>query len=77
VRQGHGTAIYVESGHAGMDYGPNLEHRLEAGPDDFVFVGADVPHRPFNLSDTDPVHCIVARSDPNEQESVVPLPHLA
>jgi hypothetical protein len=35
-----------------------------------------VPHRPFNLSDTDPVHYIVARSDPNEEESVVP-PHLA
>jgi uncharacterized RmlC-like cupin family protein len=77
MHEGHETAIYVERGHAGMDYGPSLEHRLEAGPGDFVFVGADVPHRPFNLSDTEPVHYIVARSDPNEQESVVPLPHLA
>jgi uncharacterized RmlC-like cupin family protein len=77
LHEGHETAIYVESGHAAMDYGPNLEHRLEAGPGDFLFVGADVPHRPFNLSDTEPVHYIVARSDPHEQESVVLLPHLA
>jgi len=58
-------------------YGPSLEHRLEAGPGDFAFAGADVPHRPFNLSETEPVHYIAARSDPIEQKSVVPFPHVA
>ena len=30
------------------------------------------PHQPFNLSQTDWAEAIVARTDPNEQESVVP-----
>jgi hypothetical protein len=38
---------------------------------DFVFIPPDVPHRPFNLSDTEPAIAIVARNDPNEQEHVV------
>jgi uncharacterized RmlC-like cupin family protein len=77
LHEGHETAIYVLEGRAGMDYGPALENRLEAGPGDFVFVGAGVPHRPFNLSESEPVRYLVARSDPTEEESVVLLPHLA
>jgi uncharacterized RmlC-like cupin family protein len=70
---GHETAIYVLRGRAGMDYGERLEHRIEAGPGDFVYVAAGVPHRPFNLSDTEPVEYVVARTDPHEEESVVLL----
>jgi uncharacterized RmlC-like cupin family protein len=76
LHEGHESAIYVLEGHAGMDYGNSLEHRLEAGPGDFVFVPAGVPHRPFNLSETEPVRYVVARTDPDEDESVVLLPHL-
>ena len=36
-----------------------------------IFVPADVPHQPFNLSDTEPAIAIVARSDPNEQEHTI------
>jgi uncharacterized RmlC-like cupin family protein len=42
----------------------------EAG--DFIFIPANVPHQPVNLSDTEPAQAIVARNDPNEQESVEP-----
>jgi uncharacterized RmlC-like cupin family protein len=35
-----------------------------------------VPHLPYNRSQTNPVTAIVARTDPNEQESVVMLPEL-
>jgi uncharacterized RmlC-like cupin family protein len=76
LHEGHETAIYVLEGRAGMDYGDALEHRLEAGPGDFVFIGAGVPHRPFNLSETEPVRYVAARTDPHEDESVVLLPHL-
>jgi uncharacterized RmlC-like cupin family protein len=34
-----------------------------------------VPHLPANLT-TDPLEVVVARTDPNEQESVVTLPEL-
>jgi len=43
----------------------------EAG--DFLYIPADLPHKPINLSDTDEAVAIVARTDPNEQESVEPV----
>jgi uncharacterized RmlC-like cupin family protein len=36
-----------------------------------LFIPADVPHPPRNLSDTQPARAIVARNNANEQESVV------
>ncbi len=41
----------------------------EAG--DFIFISADVPHKPTNLSETEPAIAIVARNDPREQEHVI------
>jgi len=35
---------------------------------------ADVPHLPYNLSDIDYCVAIVARTNPDEQESVVLMP---
>ena len=46
---------------------PGVSHR--AG--DFLYIPADVPHQPRNLSTTEPAIAIVARTDANEQESVV------
>jgi len=37
---------------------------------DFLYIPADLPHKPINLSDTEAAEAIVARTDPNEQESV-------
>ena len=71
---GHETAIYVLSGEAGMWYGEKLEDHLVAQTGDFVYVPADIPHLPYNLSDVDYCVAIVARTDPNEQESVVLMP---
>jgi uncharacterized RmlC-like cupin family protein len=71
---GHETAIYVLSGEAGMWYGEKLEDHLVARAGDFVYVPADVPHLPYNLSDVDYCVAIVARTDPDEQESVVLMP---
>ena len=71
---GHETAIYVLSGEAGMWYGEKFEDHLVARTGDFVYVPADIPHLPYNLSDIEYCVAIVARSDPNEQESIVLLP---
>jgi uncharacterized RmlC-like cupin family protein len=30
-----------------------------------------VPHLPYNLSETEPCTAVLARTDPNEQESVI------
>ncbi len=57
-------------------YGPRLEKSVINEAGDFMFIPPDVPHQPINLSETEAAQAIVARNDPNEQESVVLLPHL-
>lgn len=74
--ESHETAIYVLSGESGMYYGERLENYMEARAGDFVYIPANVPHLPFNLSPTEPCQAIISRTDPNEQESVVLLPEL-
>src|SRR5579863_6481807 len=72
----HETAIYVLSGESAMDYGERLERRLTARAGEFLYIPANMPHRPFNTSLTEPCVALIARTDPNEQESVVLLPEL-
>ena len=74
--EAHETAIYVLSGEAAMCYGENLEEHMITRAGDFVYIPANVPHLPYNLSETEPCTAVIARTDPNEQESVVLLPHL-
>lgn len=74
--QAHETAIYTLSGETGMYYGERLEHHLVARTGDFVYIPANVPHQPYNMSDSTECVAVVARTDPNEQESVVLLPEL-
>jgi uncharacterized RmlC-like cupin family protein len=68
-RWSHETAIYMLEGVAEFLRGPNLEFkdRVEAG--DYVYIPAGVPHN----SITPPTNrrALIARTDPNEQESVV------
>jgi uncharacterized RmlC-like cupin family protein len=42
---------------------------------DFIYIPAGVPHLPVN-SGKEPAFGVVARTDPNEQESVELLPEL-
>ena len=72
LHQGYETAIYLLSGRVRTRYGPNLAQETINEAGDFIFIPADVPHQPINLSDSEPAQAIVARNDPNEQESVVP-----
>jgi uncharacterized RmlC-like cupin family protein len=57
-------------------YRERLEEHLSAEAGDFVYIPAGVPHLPYNLSATESCVALVARTDPNEQESVVLLPEL-
>jgi uncharacterized RmlC-like cupin family protein len=70
--EGHETAILVLEGAAEMRHGPNLElvMRMEAG--DFVYIPPGAPHQPYNPTET-VCRGVIARTDPNEQESVVLL----
>ena len=74
--ESHETAIHVLSGVSGCFWGERLEHHVIASAGEFVYIAADVPHLPYNRSQTEPVTALIARTDPNEQESVVLLPEL-
>jgi len=74
--EGHETAIYVLSGEGRMWWGERLEHHLVTPAGAFVYIPANVPHLPYNASATEPCVAVIARTDPNEQESVVLLPDL-
>lgn len=68
---GYETVIYIIEGKAETRYGQNLEHSSINEAGDFLFIPPNLPHQPINLSDTEQVIAVVARNDPNEQESVV------
>lgn len=70
----HETAIYALSGVSCLYYGENLEHHMQINPGDFLYIPADMPHLPYNPSPTETCVALIARTDPNEQESVVLLP---
>lgn len=74
--EAHETAIYVLSGVSCMWYGEKLEQHMQVAAGDFVYIPADMPHLPYNPSTTENCVAVIARTDPNEQESVVLLPHV-
>ena len=74
IHRGYETAVYLLQGEVETRYGPGLSKSVVNRAGDFIFIPADVPHQPRNLSTTEPAIAIVARTDPNEQESVVPYP---
>jgi uncharacterized RmlC-like cupin family protein len=76
MHAGHETAIFVLSGEVDTFYGENLEHRVVTKAGDMFYIPAGVPHLPVNRSETEPATAVIARTDPNEQESVVLLPEL-
>lgn len=67
---GSETALYVLSGVAETFYGPGLMQRTVTGPGDFLYIAPDVPHCAYNMSDTEPVIAVTARTDANDQERV-------
>ena len=65
------TAIYLLKGRVETRFGENLEESKINEEGDFVFIPPGVPHKPVNLSKTEPALAIVSRNDPNEHENVV------
>ncbi|MEB3174875.1 MAG: cupin domain-containing protein [Cyanobacteriota bacterium] len=67
---GYETAIYLLEGRVETFYGDNLAKSVVNQKGDFIFIPNGVPHQPVNLSQTEAALALVARNDPNEQESV-------
>jgi uncharacterized RmlC-like cupin family protein len=72
----HETAIYIVSGYEATMYtGEHLEIVESVRAGDFLYIPAGIPHVVVNRSET-PMSVVLARTDPNEQESVVLRPDL-
>jgi uncharacterized RmlC-like cupin family protein len=78
VHDGHESAIYTVSGETEVWHGEGLRQRTVVQAGDFMYVPPGTPHLPVNRSDVMTV-AVVARTDPEEQESVLTMnlpPHL-
>jgi quercetin dioxygenase-like cupin family protein len=81
IKPGKGTGLhyhkdadeifYVMEGN-GIAVLDTQTYNIEAG--DFIFIEPGVPHEVCNLSDTEPVVAVVARSDASEWENIVDYP---
>ncbi len=71
----HETAIYALEGTTVMYWGARLENRMEVEAGELLYIPADMPHLPFNPG-PGIARAVIARTDPNEQESVTLLPEL-
>ncbi|MEO8448207.1 MAG: cupin domain-containing protein [Gemmatimonadota bacterium] len=66
--------LYILQGRVRHAYGENLAESVDNGPGDFIYIEPGVPHEVYNLSDTEPVVAVVARSDAGEWEHIVDYP---
>ena len=75
LHEHHETAIYMLSGEVEMAYGEDLADHLTVRAGEFLYIPAGMPHLPMNRT-SEPATAVLARTDPNEQESVVLRPDL-
>ncbi len=76
IHEHHESAFYLVSGdEVELWTGDQLQHRDVAHAGDYLYIPAGVPHVAVNRSQS-PAFFVGARTDPNEQESVVMTPEL-
>lgn len=64
--------LYILEGRVRHEYGPGLKDSVENEAGDFIFIEPGVPHEVYNLSDTEPVVAVVARSSAAEWDNIIP-----
>jgi uncharacterized RmlC-like cupin family protein len=72
IHVGFELMLYILQGRVRHEYGPGLKESIENEAGDFIYIEPGVPHEVFNLSESEPVVAVVARSDANEWENIVP-----
>jgi uncharacterized RmlC-like cupin family protein len=64
--------LFILEGRVRHEYGPGLKQSIENQAGDFIYIEPGVPHEVFNVSDSEPVVAVVARSDATEWENIIP-----
>ena len=74
IHVGFEVMLYILEGRVRHEYGPGLQHTVDHQAGDFIFIEPGVPHEVLNLSATDPVVAVVARSSASEWDEIVDYP---
>ena len=77
IHDGFELMPYILTGRVRHIYGPKLENTVDNEAGDFIYIEPGVPHEVDNLSDTEPVMAVVARSDASEWQNIIPHPSAA
>lgn len=66
--------LYILAGRVRHEFGEGLKKIVDNEAGDFIFIEPGVPHEVINLSATEPVMAVVARSDASEWEHIIDVP---
>ena len=77
IHVGFELMLYILQGRVRHEYGRGLKKVVENEAGDFIYIEPGVPHEVFNLSDTEEVVAVVARSDASEWQNIIPYDRVA
>ena len=66
--------LFIIEGRVRHEYGDGLKRSIDNSAGDFIFIEPGVPHEVVNLSSSEPVVAVVARSDAAEWDNIVDYP---
>ena len=69
IHKGYELVVYLIKGRVKTLYGEGLKKSVINEAGDFLYIPADLPHKPVNLSDTEAAEAIVARTDPTSRRA--------
>lgn len=72
IHVGFELMLYILEGRVRHEYGAGLRKVVDNAAGDFIYIEPGVPHEVFNLSETEPVVAVVARSDADEWQNIIP-----
>jgi uncharacterized RmlC-like cupin family protein len=72
IHDGFELMLYIVKGRVRHEYGQGLKETVENSAGDFIFIEPGVPHEVFNMSNTEEVQAVVARSAADEWERIIP-----
>lgn len=72
VHVGFEVMLYILEGRVRHEYGADCALSIDNEAGDFIFIEPGIPHEVRNLSETEPVVAVVARSDASEWEHIIP-----
>ena len=71
IHVGFEVMLYILEGRLRHDFGPGLRQSVINEAGDFIFIEPGIPHEVVNLSDTEIVRAVVARSSADEWDKII------